>query len=170
MKTGSDRSDYFIAAAVIVCVSIVAVLAGWGPFSRASRAPTVTGVVEKVTRLPDGGRSYRLADGSSVVIASQKNVMLGGEPLVGELLLAGMDPDGRQWIAGIARSPNREPHCFWFANNGRDSNGWIETSDGFRLRKSIRFDPAYFTDGNYQSPRGYFCLNESGEVTGYIPA
>lgn len=41
-----------------------------------------------------------------------------------------------------------------------------------RQSVSIRltFDPAYIRDGNYQTPRGYFCLNESGEVTSYIPA
>jgi hypothetical protein len=155
----------FFGAVVIACV--LATLAGC---SSSSRVPTAAGVVEEVTRLPDGGRSYRLADGASVVIASQKLVLLGGEPLIDELLLAGTDPDGRQWVAGLTRSPNGEPGCFWFTNNGRDSDGWIETYDGFRLPKAVGFYPAYIRDGNYQTPRGYFCLNESGEVTGYIPA
>ncbi len=163
MKT--SIAGRFFGAFVIAC--IFATLAGC---SQSSRVPTAAGVVEEVTRLPDGGRSYRLAGGTSVAVPSQKQVLLGGEPIVGELLLAGTDPDGRQWVAGLSRSPNGEPGCFWLANNGRDSDGWIETHDGFRLPKAVGFDPAYIRDGNYQTPHGYFCLNESGEVTGYIPA
>jgi hypothetical protein len=159
-----------IGAALIVCV--VATLAGCVlPGSTALRTPSVTGVVEEVGQLPDGGKSYRLVGGSSVDVASQAQVLLGGEPVVGELLLAGADPDGRQWVAGVGLSPiASDSGCFWFTSNGRDADsGWVETG-GFRLRKGAQFDPAYVRDGNYQSPRGYFCLNESGEVTSYVPA
>jgi len=161
----TSKTGQFLGAVAIA--GVFATLAGGSP---SSRVPTAAGVVEEVTPLPDGGRSYGLADGTSVVIASQKQVLLGGEPLVGELLLAGTDPDGRHWVAGLSRSSNGEPGCFWFTNNGRGSDGWIETYDGFRLPKAVGFDPAYIRDGNYQTPRGYFCLNELGEVTGYIPA
>ena len=110
-----------------------------------------------------------LSDGATAEIASQKTILLGGEPIVGELLLAGTDPDGRQWVAGVpASSFVNLPDCFWLASRGRDAGDWIETTAGFRLAKAPGFDPG-ITDGQeYALPLGGFCLNEKGEVMSYV--
>jgi hypothetical protein len=133
------------------------------------RIPTAVGVVENVAQLRDGRSIYRLEDGQTVEIASQKSILLGGEPIVGELLMTGTDPDGRQWIAGLSPSPNtNEPGCFDLPTSGRDAGSWIETSAGFRLPKAATFDPG-ITDGKeFALPLGGFCLNEKGEVTSYV--
>ena len=57
------------------------------------------------------------------------------------------------------------------AREQRPQFRWVDRNpQQIRLPKAVGFDPAYIRDGNYQTPHGYFCLNESGEVTGYIPA
>jgi hypothetical protein len=139
--------------------------------ARHVRTPSVSGVVEDVTRLPDGGVTYGLDSGESVVIPSQKHVLLGGEPLVGELLLSGEDPDGSRWVAGVGQNPNESNSgCFWLTTNGHDAGDGIETSDGFRLPRAERLDPGIARRGEYSSPHGYFCLNNKGEVTSYVSA
>jgi len=154
--------------ALVACLAVLLVGCGLR-IPTSLRTPTVAGVVEDVTRLADGGVTYRLQNGKSAEIASQKQVLLGGEPLVGELLLAGTDSDGRQWLAGVSPSPNvNEPGCFWLTANGRDAGDWIETSDGLRMQEALDFDPGLAEGGEYTSPRGCFCLNGEGEVTSYV--
>jgi hypothetical protein len=51
---------------------------------------------------------------------------------------------------------------------GRASDGWIETTSGFRLPKAADFvdardDPTDLFDSN----RSVLCLNDKGEVTSY---
>jgi len=136
------------------------------------RTPEVAGVVVEIVRLPNGGRVYRLANGARADIPSQKEVLLGGEPLVGELLLAGTDPDGRRWVAGVSLSGSagigRPAGCFDFPGQGRARDGWIETNGGFRLPKAADFrDMRDNPNDEFASDRGTFCLNERGEVTSY---
>ena len=134
------------------------------------RTPETAGVVQTVAQLPDGRKSYRLKAGETVYIAHQKQVLLGGEPLAGELLLAGTDPDGRQWVAGVelSRSLDRPQGCYDFPAQGRMNDGWIETTSGFRLPIAPGFhDPRDRQDDVFASDRGVFCLNERGEVTNY---
>jgi hypothetical protein len=102
-------------------------------------------------------------------MASHKEILLGGEPIVGELLLLGSDPDGGQWVAGLSLSPNvNEPGCFWLTVDGRDAGDWIESTNGLRLPKASDFHPGLTRGGEYTSERGSFCLNGDGEVTGYV--
>jgi len=133
------------------------------------RTPTVAGVVEDLVRPAEGGETYRLEGGQVVQLPSQKTVLLGGEPLVGELLLAGSDPDGRQWVAGVEPwgAAGRPDGCFWLRSQGRPVDGWIETTAGFRLPKATGFDPGYSPNNEFTSDRGGFCLNAAGEVTSY---
>ena len=150
---------------------LAVVLAGCGGLDIPAdlRTPSVIGVVEEVTELPDGGETYRLANGQTADVASHKEILLGGEPIVGELLLLGSDPDGGQWVAGVSPSPHaNEPGCFWLPGTGRDANDSIETTGGLRLPKATDFDPGLIRDGQYTSPQGHFCLNGNGEVTGYV--
>jgi hypothetical protein len=125
--------------------------------------------VEESSRLADGSGVYRLIDGQTVEVDyGRTSTLLGGEPLVGELLLAGMDPDGRQWVAGIEiGAPGRPSGCFWLPSQGRLVGGWIDTTAGFRLTKAAKFDPGSSVGGEFASDRGGFCLNDAGEVTGY---
>lgn len=131
--------------------------------------PLVAGVVEEISRLPDGRVSYRLKNGETVIVASQKDVLLGGEPLIDELLLTGIEPSGGEWIAGVSGDwPGRPSGCFLFPAQGRANDGWIETNGGFRLPKAADFyDARDHPDDVFASDRGVFCLNERGEVTYY---
>jgi len=164
----SSRSEG-VRAAVIVLALLLAGCGGSVHIPAELRTPTIAGVVEQSSQQPDGGKTYVLTDGATVEIASQKTILLGGEPIVGELFLAGTDPDGRQWVAGLEPSPNtNEPDCFRLATTGRDAGHWIETSAGFRLPMAATFDPG-LTDGKeFALPSGGFCLNEKGEVTSYV--
>jgi hypothetical protein len=151
---------------------LAVVLAGCGGVSIPGdlRTPSVAGVVDEVTRLPDGGVTYRLANGKTAEIASQRDILLGGDPLVGELLLAGTDPDGSQWVAGVSLSnaPDRPPGCFLVPGRGRLNADWIETTGGFRLPKAAAFrDARARPEDDFASDQGVFCLNEDGEVTSY---
>jgi hypothetical protein len=152
-------------------LALAVILAGCGGLRIPGdlRTPSVAGVVDEVTRLPDGGVTYRLANGKTAEIASQRDILLGGDPLVGELLLAGTDPDGSQWVAGVSGDwPGRPPGCFLFPARGRLNAGWIDTTDGFRLPKATDFrDARARPDEEYASDQGVFCLNEDGEVTSY---
>lgn len=157
-------------AGVILLVLLLAGCGGTVDIPATLRTPEVAGVVVEAVRLPDGGRAYRLADGASADIPSQKEVLLGGEPLVGELLLAGTDPDGRRWVAEISLSTaiGRPPGCFDFPDQGRARDGWIETNSGFRLPRASDFtDARDYPNDEFASDRGVFCLNERGEVTSY---
>ena len=173
MRPGTRESRFtrFFARALGACLLLSAVGCGLFFASSPPGAPSVAGVVVEVARLPDGGVTYGLQNGESVEIPSQKRVLLGGEPLVGELLLAGSEPDGSQWVAGVSQSPNaNDSGCFWLTSNGKDVADQIETTDGIRLRKASDFDPGLAKGGDYSSPRGYFCLNEKGEVSSYVSA
>jgi hypothetical protein len=133
------------------------------------RTPSVIGVVAEVTQLRDGRSVYRLEGGRTTDIASQETILLGGEPVVGELLMSGTDPDGRQWVAGLRPSDIvGEPGCFRLASSGRDAGDWIETSAGFRLPKAATFDPGATDGKEFALPLGGFCLNDKGEVTSYV--
>lgn len=122
-------------------------------------------------RNPIEGVTQLLVDGTNLLheIASQKEVLLGGEPLAGELLLAGTDPDGRQWVAGVSGDwPGRPEGCYLFPAQGRAAGDWIETTTGFRLPKSSAFaDARSPRSAEFTSDQGVFCLNERGEVTSY---
>jgi hypothetical protein len=157
----------------VALVAIVGALAGCGParpaIPESLRTPGIAGVVLDIEETPDGGETYSLENGQLAQIASQKTVLLGGEPLVGELLLSGTDPDGRQWVAGVSPwdAAGRPEGCFWLPSQGRLVSGWIDTTAGFRLPKAAGFDPGYARNNEFTSDRGGFCLNEAGEVTSY---
>lgn len=157
----------------LALVALVGALAGCGParpaIPESLRTPSIAGVVLDIEETPDGGETYRLENGQLAQIASQKTVLLGGEPLVGELLLAGTDPDGRQWVAGVepSRALDRPEGCFWLPSQGRLVNGWIDTTAGFRLQSAADFDPGDSVGGEFASELGSFCLSGVGEVTSY---
>ena len=143
---------------------LAVVLAGCGGVSIPGdlRTPSVAGVVDEVTRLPDGGVTYRLANGKTAEIASQRDILLGGDPLVAELLLAGTESNGRQWVAGLSGDwLGRPAGCFLFLARGRNNAGWIETTHGWRLPKATDFRDAWARpDKEFASDQGVFCLNE----------
>lgn len=108
-------------------------------------------------------------DSRSVTVDYQEAESLLGGPAVGRLLLAGVDSDGRQWVAGVSKaSPGLPEDCFFLPSQGRVAGEWIETTSGFRLKKAPQFvdvrDPA---SDEFTSDRGGFCLNSGGEVTRY---
>lgn len=153
-------------------VGLATMLVGCALLSpRPVRTPSTSGVVDAITRLQDGGTSYRLQNGDSVVIPGQKEVLLGGEPLVGELLLSGTDSDGSTWVAGVSQgAPGLPDGCFFLPSQGHADGEWIETSTGFRLRKAATFvDPRDADGDDFPSDRGGFCLSEGAEVTRYEP-
>lgn len=150
-------------------------LAGCGPLfldiPADLRTPSVAGVVEEITRLAGGRDVYRLRNGQRVEVDYDRTSNLLGGPAVGWLLLAGTDPEGRQWIAGVSPSgSSNEPGCYRLPSAGRDAGAWIETTGGFRLPKAPDFAPrsSYWVGRTeFTSSQGYFCLNEQGEVTSY---
>lgn len=134
------------------------------------RTPSLASVVEATTQLANGHWQYQLANGKTLEIDYDQTASLLGGPGVDELLLAGTDPDGRQWVAGVRRSTaiGRPPGCFDFPAQGRANGGWIETESGFRLPKAADFsDPRDNPSDLFASDQGMFCLNDQGEVTSY---
>lgn len=134
------------------------------------RTPTVAGVVEESTQLPNGHTwAYRLADGQTLEIDYDQTASLLGGPQDGRLLLAGTDPDGRKWVAGIVGDqPARPAGCFLTRGQGRANDGWIETESGWRFPKAANFvDARDQPTDEFFSERGVFCLNDKGEVTSY---
>ena len=137
------------------------------------RTPEVAGVVVEAVRLPDGRRwRYTLADGQTLDVDYDQTMSLLGGPQIGRLLLAGTDPDGRRWVAGVSLSGSagigRPPGCFDFPDQGRARDGWIETNGGYRLPKAADFrDMRDSPNDEFASDRGTFCLNDKGEVTSY---
>jgi len=133
------------------------------------RTPAIVGVVEASTQLTGGNWSYRLKTGQTLEINYDATTSLLGGPQIGRLLLAGEDPDGRQWVAGLRPSTDvTEPGCFLLDGVGRDAGQWIETSSGFRLPKAANFDPGSTDGKEFALPLGGFCINEKGEVTSYV--
>lgn len=156
----------------VAVLALAALVAGCGDSIRIPdnlRTPEVAGVVTDVERFPDGTTTYHFASGGTADIASQTTVLLGGEPLIGELLLAGTDPGDRQWIAGLSGDwPGRPAGCFPMIGQARGVDGWIETEAGYRLPKAADFQDARDNPTDlFVSDRGVFCLNDRGEVTSY---
>ena len=46
-------------------------------------------------------------------------------------------------------------------------DGWIDMSNGLRLKKAADFDPGTTKDERYATERFAFCVNSRGEVTSY---
>lgn len=131
--------------APLVLAVVLAACSGRFPWSMhipaEVRAPSIAGVVEESTQLPNGQWEYRLSNGQTLEVDYDRATSLLGGPSLGRLLLAGEDPDGRQWVAGVSLSTagGRPPGCFDFPAQGRDNDGWIETTSGFRLKKAHDF-------------------------------
>jgi hypothetical protein len=136
------------------------------------RSPAIAGVVVSQERLPNGHWREELTDGQTVDIdVDHADVLLGG-PQVGRLLLAGTDPDGRQWVAGVivAGWIHTSPPCYQLVGRGRDGGDVIATESGFLLHKAPDFeDRSGDLDPDYGYPRGVFCLDDHGLVTSYEP-
>lgn len=151
-------------------VIAVVLLVGCGPNIPASlRTPSVAGVVEESTRLPNGHWEYRLKGDQTLEVDYDRTTSLLAGPDVGRLLLAGADPEGRQWVAGISGDwPGRPEGCYLFPAQGRSVGDWIETTTGFRLPKSSAFvDARSRRSAEFTSDQGVFCLDQRGEVTSY---
>lgn len=104
------------------------------------RTPTIAGVVDAATQLPDGRWRYQLGNGQVVDIDYDQTTKPDyGGPDVGRLLLWGVDPDGRAWVLGVSLEPTWAPGCFRMYPPGRGNRDWIETNSGYRLRKSPNF-------------------------------
>lgn len=138
-------------------------------FPAQMRTPTTAGVVSESTQLPNGDWQYRLADGQALEIDYDHTTSLLGGPQIRRLLLAGTDPDGRPWVAGVSPwdAAGRPEGCFWLPSQGRQIDRWIDTTAGLRLPKAGHFDPGDSVRGEFGSDLGGFCLNEVGEVTSY---
>ena len=173
--TGADRT---LRLAVVAGLLVILATLSAGCFKYSVsipadlRTPDMASVVEAKTQLPNGHWQYQLANGQTLEIDYDQTTSLLGGPDAGRLLLAGTDPDGRQWVAGVRRSTSVDspPGCFDFPAQGRASDGWIETESGFRLPKAAGFsDPTRDNPSDlFTSDQGWFCLNEKGEVTRYV--
>jgi len=91
-----------------------------------------------------------------------------GGPGPGNLLLSGVDRSGRTWLIGLPFDEvGRPAGCFRLFATGIGVDGWIDMSNGLRLRKAADFDPGTTKDERYATEQSAFCVNSRGEVTSY---
>jgi hypothetical protein len=91
----------------------------------------------------------------------------GGGP--GDLLLAGGSATGR-WVSTVDRyDPAPIPGCFWLTSVGVNRGDAVEVL-GARLPKASAFSTTIHEPpvGEPYEGNGYFCLDRSGSVTGYV--
>lgn len=157
---------------------VAVILSGCVVSKQEPLVPSIVGVVEEVEQLAGRGRtfSYRLEEGEVVEIDLATAEILGGPggPGEGNLLLTGTNPSGRTWVLGLPRHPVVESHpgCFRLEGTGIGVDGWVDLSNGLRLKKAADFeaenlDPDLASDERYVMERFAFCLNSRGEVTSY---
>jgi hypothetical protein len=127
------------------------------------RTPTLVGVVEKADTLSESHPSLiHLAGGRVYDPTRSKAIVERGTLAAGSLLLAGTEPDA--WYGYLLEHP---PGCYYLDTRGRDDGATVVTEVGLRLPKAIGFIAPNDTDGIYDTPNYWFCLNDKGEVTSY---
>jgi len=155
------------------CLILLAALAAAGclPAARPEPlVPTVAGVVAEVEQLGGARVAYRLETGEVVEIDFNKDEVPEGTrgATQGDLLLSGTRQSGRTWLIGLPFDEiGRPPGCFRLFATGVGGNGWIDMSNGLRLRKAADFDPGTTKDERYATEQSAFCVNSRGEVTSY---
>lgn len=159
--------------AISAIVATVLGVTGCATASRELLVPTAIGVVAEVEQVPNQGRTflYHLETGEFVEIDHGTADILGGPggPGEGNLLLSGTGSSGRTWLLGLplTEESGRPRGCFRLIDTGIGVDGWIEMSNGLRLKKAAGFDPGSATDESYAVERFAFCVNAKGEVTSY---
>lgn len=166
LLSASDRTIWVALASIALVVV--------GCFSAAPEplTPTTIGVVAEVEQLEGRGRTfaYRLETGEVIEIDHATADILGAPGGAGEgnLLLSGTEQSGRTWLIGLPLDePGRPPGCFRLIATGVGVDGWIDMSNGLRLKKATDFDPGSTKDERYATERFAFCVNNRGEVTSY---
>jgi hypothetical protein len=109
----------------------------------------------------DGSFGISLEDGRSHVVDmhTQRGIIGGGVPDVGDLLLAGTA--GTPWIARLVSRDG----CFWVGGNGTEEGGYITMDRGLRLPEAVTFDRAHYRIEDHEFHSAGFCVVQSGEVT-----
>jgi len=137
--------------------------------------PDVAGVVASMGQGPDGNTThFVLTDGRELDLAFNDGrpfpTIYGGvPPNVGDLLLAGTDPQHR-WIASAGLETRTDEGlpapCYAVGSYGTDAGDWIQTDVGLRMRKAPTFTLPNWEHGpRFEQPGCVFCLDEEGLVT-----
>ena len=134
-------------------------------------APTTVGVVAGIDRLAGNAVDYHLSSGATVKVdfATARILLPDGGPSEGDLLLSGIEPAGRMWVAGLKPNDSADvpPGCYQLLDTGIGTDGFIDLSIGVRLPKAPEFDPGPVSNERYDLERVTFCVNERGEVLSY---
>ncbi len=139
--------------------------------------PTTIGVVVEVVQLPNGRSfAYHLESGEVIEIDFEATDVPEGtrSAVQGDLLLSGTGRSGRTWVVGLPLDPMVEAHpsCFRLVATGIGVDGWIDMSNGLRLKKAADFKAESLGEEltaqeRYVMERYAFCLDGHGEVTSY---
>jgi hypothetical protein len=151
---GAIRCCCLLALAFLLSVSI-----GCAPGP--TYTPEIAGLVTGREELADGSFRISLEDGRSRVVDThtQRVIIGGGVPDVGDLLLAGTTPT--PWIARLASRDG----CFWVGGNGTEEGGYITMDGRLRLPEAANFDRAHYRVEEHEFHSGGFCVDRSGKVT-----
>lgn len=162
-------------AAVALAVVLALVVLARGMQPAPSYTPDTAGVVVSVGPGHDRNTThYVLSDGRELDLDLHDQALVpqvyGGTPNIGDLLLAGTDPQ-HPWIARVPKSSRTDvpASCYGVEAYGSiEQGGSIQTAVGLRLHKAPGFEglvgePA--PDGHYGNPGRIFCLNAEGLVT-----
>jgi hypothetical protein len=170
MKTRGLRSWAAVAVAAILCASL---LAGCNleiqPINIPAEqlTPSYVGIIT-ATLSGSGatGGTFNMKDGThqTVDLSVRRQIDVGFIGATGDLLLLGDGP-GKPWVGELG--PWFTAGCWDLPGGGiDDSDGYIRTTAGLRLKKAPDFVGSKSGSGYYAIP-GHFCVSEQGLLTSH---
>jgi hypothetical protein len=147
-------------------VALAAGIAGCGPnIPDTQVTPNYVGVVQTVVGSDPGGSILVMTDGTTQTIdlKAQRSVYRLPSVGAGDLLLLSTTPGSLGAAALSPNNPDLNDPNWYMSGGGKDtSDGYVVTSEGFKLKKSPGFT-IWVTSGIYPE-NGNFGADRNGEL------